>query len=122
MKTQLIRYLVIAFFSAATAYGAPKIIIWDFWTQSTVPARLTNVVAISAGLHHKLALKADGHVVAWGGIGMESSTNVPPGLSGVVAIAAGDNHNLALKSNGKVIAWGYNFEGQTNVPRDSPMW
>lgn len=34
--------------------------------QSTVPAGLSNVVAIAAGGYHNLAVKSDGAVVAWG--------------------------------------------------------
>ena len=65
--------------------------------QTTVPAGLSNVVAIAAGYYHSLALKTDGTVVAWGYNGY-GQTNVPAGLSNVVAIAAGGYHSLALKS------------------------
>ncbi len=34
--------------------------------QADVPANLTNVIQVSAGLEHSLALKSDGTVVAWG--------------------------------------------------------
>ena len=63
--------------------------------QTTVPAGLSNVVAIAAGDSHSLALKSDGTVVAWGYNG-EGQTTVPAGLSNVVAIAAGGYHSLAL--------------------------
>jgi len=58
------------------------------------------VVAIAAGGRHRLALRADGSVAAWG-IYDNGSTyyipmTVPSGLSNVVAIAAGDSHSLAL--------------------------
>jgi hypothetical protein len=58
------------------------------------------VVAISAGLDHSLALRADGTVVGWGG----NAARVPADLYGVVAVAAGFNSSLALKSDGSV--WG----------------
>jgi hypothetical protein len=63
--------------------------------QSTIPAGLTGVTAISAGGYHSLALKNDGTVVAWGWNLLGQST-VPAGLSGVTAIAAGGYHNLAI--------------------------
>ena len=34
--------------------------------QTTVPAGLSNVVAIAAGYYHSLALTSNGSVVAWG--------------------------------------------------------
>jgi alpha-tubulin suppressor-like RCC1 family protein len=76
--------------------------------QTYVPPGLTNVVAVSAGNGHALALMGDGTVVAWGKniYDRYSKTNVPPGLSNVVAIASGSSHNLALKSNGTVVGWG----------------
>lgn len=73
--------------------------------QSIVPAGLSGVVAIAAGLTHSLALKNNGTVVAWG-YDYQGLTNVPVGLSGVVAIAAGYAHSLALKDDGTVVAWG----------------
>ncbi len=83
---------------------------------------LTNVIAVTGGSLHSLALRSDGTVWAWGdsgwgqlGQGHYGGSSMPvqvPGLSGVTAIAAGDLHNLALKSDGTVWAWGYNFYGQ----------
>jgi alpha-tubulin suppressor-like RCC1 family protein len=87
------------------------------WDNITVPAGLTNIIAISssAGAYYDLALKADGTVVAWGD-NTWGQTNVPSDLTNVVAIAAGWYHGLALKADGTVVAWGYNWDGETNVP------
>jgi alpha-tubulin suppressor-like RCC1 family protein len=67
--------------------------------QITVPAGLSNVIAVAAGYTHSVALKADGTVVAWGW-NAEGETNVPAGLSEVMAIGAGATHNLALVDAG----------------------
>ena len=87
---------------------------------SDIPAGLTNVIALSAGLRdvgtHNMALRADGTVVAWGANSF-GQTNVPSGLSNVIAIAAGGRHSVALKRNGCITNWGDTRLGQiTNAP------
>src|SRR5438128_1237042 len=71
----------------------------------TIPDGLTNMLAVSGGDSHSLALKSDGSVVAWG-FGTDGQTNVPAGLTNVIAISAGSNHSLALKADGTVVGWG----------------
>jgi alpha-tubulin suppressor-like RCC1 family protein len=83
---------------------------------------LRNVIAISAGDDHNLALLNDGTVVAWGvnndgqlGDGSTTDSDVPVAvhkLSGVSAISAGGFHSLALLSDGTVASWGDNGNGQ----------
>ncbi|MBI5383402.1 MAG: immunoglobulin domain-containing protein [Verrucomicrobia bacterium] len=89
------------------------VIAWgdNSFGQTNVPCGLSNVVAVAGGASHSLALRADGTVVGWGGMGSEAS--VPAGLSNVAAIAAGMYHSLTLRSNGTVFAW--NSEGATWV-------
>jgi alpha-tubulin suppressor-like RCC1 family protein len=105
---------------------------------------LTDVIAISAGGSHSLALKLDGTVWAWGyneygqlGDGTTVNKNAPVQvlkgasvsgsayLSKVTAIAAGGNHSLALNEDKQVWAWGANAFGQlgddTNVNKDTPV-
>jgi alpha-tubulin suppressor-like RCC1 family protein len=84
---------------------------WPDYGQAIVPSGLSNVVSLSSGAYHCVALKNDGNVVSWGWI-----SEVPTGLSNVIAVAAGGIHNLALKSDGTIVAWGENWAGQTNVP------
>ena len=54
--------------------------------QSTVPAGLSNVIAIAAGRSHSVALKSDGTIISWGASGQ---TNLPRSLTDIVAVAAG---------------------------------
>jgi alpha-tubulin suppressor-like RCC1 family protein len=90
--------------------------------QTTVPAGLTNVVALAGGRYHSLALRTDGTVAAWGenfGYYNYGQATVPAGLTNVVAIAGGYYHSMALRADGTVAAWGDNNGGQpvglTNV-------
>lgn len=80
--------------------------------QATVPAGLSNAVAVAVGDNHSLALLANGSVVAWGASGTPE-TLVPAGLSNVVRIAAGGRQSYALKSDGTVVSW-----GSQSVPGD----
>ena len=73
--------------------------------QSTVPASVTNVIAVAAGAAHSIALRVNGTVVAWG-FNDSGQTNVPPGLANVANIAAGAAYSLARQSNGTLVAWG----------------
>src|SRR5665213_1822229 len=76
--------------------------------EVTLPVALaitTNIVAISSGADHGLALDDSGNVTAWGDNDL-GQTNVPSGLSGVAAISAGAKHSLALLGDGTVVAWG----------------
>jgi alpha-tubulin suppressor-like RCC1 family protein len=97
---------------------------------------LTDVISISAGWAHYLALKSDGTVWVWGrnengqlGDGTTASTQIPVqahGLIDIIYIATdGGNSSFALKSDGTVWAWGCNGGGQlgngTTVNRHSPV-
>jgi alpha-tubulin suppressor-like RCC1 family protein len=91
----------------------------DFFGQTNVPTGLSNVVAISAGGQHSLAVLANGTVQAWGDFddGLEADVTVPSGLSNVVAVAAGGEASLALRADGTLVAWGNPANpSATNVP------
>ena len=89
----------------------------DSLGQTNVPPGLTNVIGVSCGASHGLALKNDGTVTAWG-YNAFKQTNVPPGLANVIAVAGGVQHSLALTASGTVTVWGDNSLGQTNVPNN----
>ena len=88
---------------------------------------LKDVVAVSAGMYHSVALKTDGSVWSWGrgdsyalGYGSNSNKSTPVQvrcggggyLTDIVAVAPGVNHSVALKADGSVWAWGGNYYGQ----------
>src|SRR3989442_9330705 len=82
-----------------------------------VPADVTGVIAVGAGVYHRLAVKAEGTGVAWGDNACGEDT-VPTNLAGAIAIAAGPGHSLALKLDGTVAAWGDTYSGASRVPAD----
>jgi alpha-tubulin suppressor-like RCC1 family protein len=92
-----------------------QVVTWgvtNSYGLGNIPANLTNVVALTAGASHSVALKANGKVVAWGD-NSAGQTDVPASATNVLAIAAALSHTVALKSNGTIVAWG---TGGINVP------
>ncbi|HEY1108139.1 MAG TPA: hypothetical protein VGE76_05895, partial [Opitutaceae bacterium] len=63
--------------------------------QATVPAGITDVVAIAAGAFHTVLLKRDGTVSAFG-VNASGSTAVPPAMPRAVAVAASSAASFAL--------------------------
>jgi alpha-tubulin suppressor-like RCC1 family protein len=126
--------------AVGTTCGQGTVVAWGFLNPALFvpPPGLTNVIAVSAGGNHILALNGDGTAIAWGynsdgqtniptvydptNVPPVGQTNVPPGqtnahpVSDLVAISAGGWHNLALRRNGTVLAWGLSFYGATAVP------
>jgi alpha-tubulin suppressor-like RCC1 family protein len=90
---------------------------------------LDNVVQISAGNNHSLALLSDGTVMTWGspnsgdlGTGGTTQLSTPepiPGLTDVVAVSAGCDWSMALLKNGTVMAWGLNNLGELGDGSDT---
>lgn len=102
-----------------------------------VSSGLSNVMQVSAGWKHAVALTAAGAVWTWGdntygqiGNGITSTTGISvpiqvAGLSNVIAVSGGDRFTAALKANGTVWTWGWNGFGQlgdgTNTDRPNPV-
>jgi len=104
--------------------------------KDTTGGYLTDVIAISAGWSHSLALKKDGTVWAWGestygelgdGSFVTGYTNFknravqvvgPNGgyLTDISGVSAGQLYSLALKDDGTVWAWGWNNGGRLGNP------
>lgn len=73
--------------------------------QTNVHAVLKNIIAVSGGTAHSLALQNGGALFAWGD-NTYGEAATPANLSNVVAIASGDGFNVALQGNGLVVGWG----------------
>ena len=88
-----------------------------------------NIIQISAGDCHTVAIDERGKVYTWGenyygqlGDGTANNSNVPICISDIsgnilngkkiVQISAGDGHTTAIDKEGKVYVWGYNGYGQ----------
>jgi alpha-tubulin suppressor-like RCC1 family protein len=92
---------------------------------------LDDIVAISAGDYHVLALDANGCVWAWGydeygQLGNGPATDKQPtpvgvhtdantALSDIVYIDAGFNHSMAIDKYGTTWVWGRNEHGQLGL-------
>ena len=94
-------------------------------TTSYYPAQvpgLTNIISISAGWFHILAVKSDGTVWAWGnnsngelGDGTPVNRFNPVQVlkvTNIVAASGGDSHSSALASDGTIWKWGLNDLGE----------
>ena len=83
---------------------------------------LTNIISITGGQRHSIALKSDGTVWTWGWNGFGQLGNntfidelTPiqvPGLDSVIEISAGSHHSIAKRSDSTIWVWGNNGSGQ----------
>ena len=101
-------------------------------TRPVQVLELSDMVAVTAGGYHSLALKSDGSVWAWGanwygqlGDGTTNDQHAPKtvrGLGDARTIAGGGFHSLAVNSDGSVWGWGRNDSGQlgNDSKADSP--
>ena len=75
----------------------------------------SNLVAISSGWGHGLALQTDGSLAAWGSDDYNQVADIPDS-NDFVAVAAGWWHNLALKADGCIVGWGFDVDGRATPP------
>ena len=90
-------------------------------------SNLSNVIQLATGSAFSLALKEDGTVWWWGGLGSENeltpveNTNIDE----VISLGAGRYHAMAIRSDGTLWTWGYNGYGAlgdgTTIDRSSPV-
>ena len=86
---------------------------------------LENIIDISAGTDHSIALKDDGTVWIWGanddgqlgnGTTVDKITPIKvPNLTNVVEISAGWSYTHIVKSDGSVWAWGRGTSGELGI-------
>jgi alpha-tubulin suppressor-like RCC1 family protein len=111
----LLAWVSICQLSIARLTAANFVVAWGSGPATNVPPELTNVVALSAGAYHDLALLGDKTVLAWGNNGY-SQANVPTDLTDVSAVSAGFYHSVALREDGTVVVWGAGNRDQRLVP------
>ena len=92
---------------AAAVLADGRVVCWgdNRFGQCTVPAGLTEAVAVVAADLRTLALLADGSVRCWGADDT-GACRPPAGLGKVVQVVAGFRHSAALRQDGSVVVWG----------------
>jgi alpha-tubulin suppressor-like RCC1 family protein len=94
-----------------------------FPSYETNTPSLSNIIAISCGDMHNLALSRDGRVYGWGRNGYGEATGIPSTnspffsdgwvshggkeVTNVVAIAGGTEYSLGIRFDGTLVNWGY---------------
>ncbi len=108
--------------SSSVAVSAPNIVVWGTNSvgSTNIPPALTNVVAITAGAYHCLALRPDKKITSWG-YNAFGQTNVPSNVTNVAAFSAGQLFSMALLSDRTVSVWGDNSYWQLGVPPLNPV-
>lgn len=83
----------------------------------------TGFSRLATGEGHSLAVRPDGTVASWDGMGTYSPLDVPPDLQNVVGVSAGLDYwieniiySVAVKSDGTVAMWGVTQDGSLAPP------
>ena len=113
----------------------------EYITMPEPVKNLSDIISVSAGVSHAMALRKDGAVMAWGknwygqlGVGQRDAVTrkcqdsdlptIVPELKNIKQISAGYFRSLALAEDGAVLRWGGYGNSQFNYPivyeEDSP--
>ncbi|TVR54727.1 MAG: hypothetical protein EA425_01425 [Puniceicoccaceae bacterium] len=94
-----------------------QVLAWSFLTPEVVhaPAGSSEVVQVTGGWTHAVALLADGSVIGWGD-NDAGQLDIPADLGPVVQLAASHEFTIALLEDGTVRAWGSGDYGRLNIP------
>jgi len=114
--------------------------VWINNTRYTPVRIMEDVIAVSAGDSHAMAIREDNSLWAWGenrwgqlGNGTTASWREPVAspiriMEDVVSVSVGGAHTMAIRSDGSLWAWGANMSGQlgngtvTEVEMDEDTW
>ena len=96
-------FRLIRFFVIPNYIDSVGVVAWgnNSFGQTKVPIGLKNIIQISSGGFHSLALQANGKLVAWGDNSF-GQLNLPAVLNNVVQVSTGRFHSLALNADGVV--------------------
>jgi alpha-tubulin suppressor-like RCC1 family protein len=127
--------------TAANQYYATPVQAWDYTKNDGSLVNLSNIVTMTGGDTHGLAVDANGDLWSWGGdwgpgqrgggscgcnnvpyatkviapaatCGGKDSWKIGPWLTGVKSVSAGQQHSIVLMNDGTVITFGNNTNGQ----------
>ena len=79
--------------------------------QCQIPDNLPEIVQISAGAFHSMALDVNGKVHVWGSDD-DNQCKIPLDLPKIVKISVGTFHSMVLDINGKIHFWGDDSRNQ----------
>ncbi|MBI5383104.1 MAG: hypothetical protein HZA90_00300 [Verrucomicrobia bacterium] len=100
-----------AYSATPTNLPAGRTVFGNF-LPTNVPANLTNVIAISAGMEHNQALRRDGSIFVWGRTNAAVVTKSPP-MTNAVALGAGWHYGVAVNPDAQVMSWGEDESAQS---------
>lgn len=112
--------------SIGTCNSLKLTINYKVYNNNKIIHNLNNIVDISSGDCHNLAVRSDGQVYAWGDnkfgqlgldneISMENPTIIP-NLNNIVKVLASDGISLAIDNHGDVFKFGREFDTSDLVP------
>jgi len=74
---------------------------------------MDDVISVSAGLNHTMAIRGDDSLWVWGVNEIGDVLRYPiKVMDNIVAVSAGWGHSMAVKSDGSLWTWGHNAHGQ----------